>query len=235
MSEPSSDLISDPLRPLPLTELRLLADGRRWRVAQRIAGLESLTTVQGSIQALHHGTALEVTAEAETIVTLCCDRCLQHFNHPLRAEVHELVELRGQGEAGTPTDAELGEISLELARAGMPEGADLDDRLDPAGSFDPERWLFEQLSLRLPLVNRCGDDCPGPARWSSEATGLDPRWAALQKLGLGGNVGSGAEDEASARSTSEPAGSTAAGRSDAEAAMRSESSAAAPSGPSREG
>ncbi len=235
MSELSSDAISHPLRPLPLTELRLLADGRRWQVAQRIAGLDSLTPVQGSIQALHHGTALEVTAEAETIVTLCCDRCLQHFNHPLRAKVHELVELRGQGEAGTPTDAELGEISLELSRAGMPEGADLDDRLDPAGSFDPERWLFEQLSLRLPLVNRCGDDCPGPARWSSEATGIDPRWAALTRLGLGAEAGSGAEGEASAYSTSEPSGRTAEGRSDAEVAMSSESSAATPSSPSPEG
>ena len=176
--------MSDPLRPLPLAELRLLAEGRRWRVAQPIAGLDSLTPVQGSIRAMHHGTALEVTAEAETIVTLCCDRCLQHFNHALRAEVHELVELRSQGDAAMATDADLGEISLELVREGMPEGADLDDRLDPAGSFDPERWLFEQLSLRLPLVNRCGNDCPGPARWSSEPAGGDPRWAALARLGL---------------------------------------------------
>ena len=38
----------------------------------------------------------------------------------------------------------------------------LDDRLDPRGAFDPERWLFEQLSLQLPVVNRCGADCPGP-------------------------------------------------------------------------
>lgn len=176
--------MSDPLRPVPLAELRLLAGGRRWRVSQPIAELDSLTPVQGSIQASHHGTALEVTAEAETIVTLCCDRCLQHFNHALRAKVHELVELRGQGSADLATDASLEEINLELAREGMPEGADLDDRLDPTGSFDPERWLFEQLSLRLPLVNRCGNDCPGPARWSSEPTGGDPRWAALARLGL---------------------------------------------------
>lgn len=179
--------MSDLLRPLSLAELRLSADGRRWRVAQSIAGLDSLTPVQGSIQAVHHGTALEVTAEAETIVTLCCDRCLQHFNHALRAQVHELVELRGQGESDSDPEA----LNLELAREGMPAGADLDDRLDPAGSFDPERWLFEQLSLRLPLVNRCGEDCPGPATWSSEPTGGDPRWAALARLGLGGEGKSG--------------------------------------------
>lgn len=174
--------MSDLLRPLPLAELRLSDQGRRWRVDQRVEGLESLTTVQGSIEAVHHGTALEVTADAETIVTLCCDRCLQHYNHALRVRVHELVELRGQGEAAAASDQEL---NLQLAREGMPEGADLDDRLDPAGRFDPERWLFEQLSLRLPLVNRCGDDCPAPATWSSDPAGGDPRWAALAKLGLG--------------------------------------------------
>lgn len=173
--------MSDLLRPLPLTELRLLERGRTWQVAQRIEGLESLTPVQGTIQAVHHGTALELTAEAETIITLCCDRCLQHFNHCLRAEVHELVELRGQGGDAA---AAVEEINLELAREGMPEEADLDDRLDPAGSFDPERWLFEQLSLQLPLVNRCGDDCPGPATWSSQPAGGDPRWATLARLGL---------------------------------------------------
>ena len=63
-----------------------------------------------------------------------------------------------------------------------PGGEDLDDRLDPSGQFDPEQWLFEQLSLRLPLVNRCGAECPGPATWSSETDGGDPRWAALRSL-----------------------------------------------------
>lgn len=175
--------MSDRLRSIPLAELRLLPQGRRWRIEQRIEGLDSLTPVQGQLQALHHGTALEVTAEAETIVTLCCDRCLQHFNHALRAEVHELVELRGQGEPDAGSDADLEERNLvQLAREGMPEGADLDDRLDPAGNFDPERWLFEQLNLRLPLVNRCGADCPGPATWSSEPVSGDPRWAALAQL-----------------------------------------------------
>jgi uncharacterized protein len=60
--------------------------------------------------------------------------------------------------------------------------AECDDRLDPAGFFDPQRWIFEQLSLQLPLVNRCGSDCPGPDRWSSEDSEVDPRWAALRHL-----------------------------------------------------
>ena len=164
------------LRPVPLPELRLLAEGRSWRVEQPIAGLESLTPVRGSLRVRHHGQALEVEGEAETIVTLCCDRCLQPFNQPLRAEAHELLELVGaEGEAA-------GEFSaLESPGAGA-LAEELDDRLDPRGRFDPERWLFEQLSLRLPLVNRCGSNCPGPPSWGDAPGEVDPRWAALRKL-----------------------------------------------------
>jgi uncharacterized protein len=137
-----------PLRPVPLQELRLRSEGLHWEVEQPIAELESLTPVRGWLRVVLNGQALEVEGAAATIVTLCCDRCLQPFNHPLEAQVKELLE----------------------------------EQLDPRGSFDPERWLFEQLSLRLPLVNRCGADCPGPDLWSSPTGDGDPRWAALARL-----------------------------------------------------
>jgi uncharacterized protein len=62
------------------------------------------------------------------------------------------------------------------------------ETLDPAGSFDPEHWLFEQLSLQLPLKRLCRLDCPGilpeevrgPAR--PDPIAVDPRWLALQRL-----------------------------------------------------
>ena len=161
--------MSPQLRPVPLAELRTLPAGKVWEVDQPIAGLESLTPVRGQVEAVHHGTALEVSGEAETIITLCCARCLKHYNQGLRAEVRELIEFRS---ALPSADAD------PLA----PLGDDLDDRLDPAGSFDPERWLFEQLSLQLPLVNRCGKECPGPASWGSGASVADPRWEALKAL-----------------------------------------------------
>ena len=164
---PSPSPPGDDLQPVPLQELRLLDAGRRWSVNQEIGGLETLTPVRGSIQVRHHGGVLEVRGEAETIVTLCCARCLQHFNHPLSASAQELVEI----------DASLAAESMGLA------SAECDDRLDPVGLFDPQRWIFEQLSLQLPLVNRCGSDCPGPDRWTSDAPEGDPRWAALRHLG----------------------------------------------------
>jgi uncharacterized protein len=160
-----------PLRPVSLQELRLQSEGLRWEVEQPIADLDSLTPVRGWVRAVLHGEALEVEGAAATIVTLCCDRCLQPFNHAVEAQVRELLELGGEGQLGD---------TASCAGDGMPE-----ERLDPRGSFDPERWLFEQLSLRLPLVNRCGSSCPGPARWSSEAEAGDPRWEALGRLRAG--------------------------------------------------
>lgn len=172
-------LVPVPLAPVSLAELRLRDGGRRWSVDQAIAGLDTLTPVRGILRAEHHGNALEVVGRAETIVTLCCDRCLHHYNHPLGIDCRELIELNGAhatpGPEGAASTAAIEEMFVV--------GHDLDDRLDPRGSFDPERWLFEQLSLQLPLVNRCGADCPGPPAWIGAAPeSVDPRWAALTTL-----------------------------------------------------
>lgn len=169
-----------PLRPVPLQELRLRVDAQCWLVQQKLSELDSLMPVRGQIRARHHGSVLEVEGEAETIVNLCCDRCLQLYNLPLSASVHELLELAGAG-VGEPDDDDLtalaGTVSPASRRTSRRQTSSrslgkanpepllieaLDDRLDPRGDFDPERWLFEQLSLQLPVVNRCGADCPGP-------------------------------------------------------------------------
>ena len=172
--------MAQPLRPLPIPELRGQPEGVLWQVDQPIAGLESLTPVRGQLQARHHGTALEISCQAATILTLRCDRCLQHYNHALRVEARELLELVPDASAATERLDSLLPDSLPPDLG--PDGEDLDEQLDPAGMLDPERWLFEQLSLQLPLVNRCGPDCPGPDRWNSEEQDQDPRWAALAAL-----------------------------------------------------
>ena len=64
------------------------------------------------------------------------------------------------------------------------------ESLDPAGDFDPAHWIFEQLHLLLPVVNHCGELCPGPNLAGPGAAGgaapgagpIDPRWAALKQL-----------------------------------------------------
>ncbi|MFM7548832.1 MAG: YceD family protein [Cyanobacteriota bacterium] len=176
----------DELRPVPLHELRWLPCGQHWSIEQHLPQLQTLTPVRGELQLTHRGALLEVEGCGETIVTLCCDRCLQHFNHPLAFSCRELLWLgddaRSRG-SNQPHDQQA-----LLAAAG--EQLDLDpldpdapiDSLDPRGDFDPGQWVFEQLNLQLPLVNRCGSDCPGPPSWSSDPQGGDPRWAALRAL-----------------------------------------------------
>lgn len=168
----------NPLRPVAIQDLSGLADGRRWEVDQPLMGLDSLTPVRGHVHVVHRGNVLEVEGEAATIVTLCCDRCLQHFNQPLRFETRELLWLGEQArQQGLETClVEEGEAILDLDPDALTES------LDPRGSFDPAHWTFEQLSLQLPAVNRCGPACPGPASWGSGDEAMDPRWAALQGL-----------------------------------------------------
>ncbi|MEX0589025.1 MAG: YceD family protein [Cyanobium sp.] len=157
---------------MPLQELRHLEEGRVWLIDQPVDGLDSLTPVRGHLQATHRGNMLEVEGKAETIVTLCCDRCLQHFNRPLRAADKELLWI------GEPVEDPGKPVDLE----GAGEEPELMEQLDPRGSFDPEHWIFQQLQLQLPIVNHCGKHCPGPATWSSDSSGVDPRWRALQDM-----------------------------------------------------
>ena len=168
----------NPLRPVSIQELSGLAEGRRWEMDQLLPDLPSLTPVRGQVRATHRGNVLEVEGEAATILTLRCDRCLQHFNHPLSFRTRELLWLGEQArQQGLETSLiEGGEAVLDLDPDALCES------LDPQGSFDPGHWTFEQLSLELPAVNRCGPDCPGPASWGSADPGIDPRWAALQAL-----------------------------------------------------
>lgn len=154
----------EPLCPLPLQELSHQEGGRHWQIEQPIAGLATLTPVRGELRATHLGNVLEVQGSAEAIVTLCCDRCLQHFNQTLSTASTELIWIGGAEPAADGEDRSLIE------------------RLDPRGNFDPEHWIFEQLNLQLPIVNHCGSHCPGPATWSSSSSAIDPRWQALANL-----------------------------------------------------
>ena len=141
-------------------------------VNDQIAQLDTLTPVKGKIAIRHGGNFLEVTSQAETIVTLTCDRCLQHYNHRLEIDTSELIWLESELEniRDIPTERE---VSLE----------DLSETLPPNGHFDPQTWLFEQLSLSMPLRKVCGENCPGAAQTSfKKENTLDSRWSSLAAL-----------------------------------------------------
>ncbi|MGK7934392.1 MAG: DUF177 domain-containing protein, partial [Xenococcaceae cyanobacterium] len=76
-----------------------------------ISGLDTLTPVKGVMSIRHGGTFLEVLAQAETIVTLTCDRCLQNYNHRLSIDTSEIIWLE---EEKATEDSFLSEKEVSL-------------------------------------------------------------------------------------------------------------------------
>ncbi|MDX2216090.1 MAG: YceD family protein [Oculatellaceae cyanobacterium bins.114] len=140
-----------------------------------LSGLETLMPVQGVVRVTHQGNYLEVAAQAETIVTLMCDRCLKQYNHRLSIDTSELIWLEEAAEDADNLPLER-EITLE----------ELVETLPPQGHFHPDEWLYEQLCLEIPQRKLCDLKCSGislndslPA--SPPANG-DRRWASLEAL-----------------------------------------------------
>jgi len=143
------------------------------QVQEFISGLDTLTPVRGRLVVSHKGNYLEVSAQAETIVTLTCHRCLQQYNHRLSLNTSEMIwldEAANQPDAG-PLERET---SLE----------DLVEALPPQGYFQPDVWLYEQLCLALPGRQLCDTDCSGISPLDSAASeaSSDRRWNALEAL-----------------------------------------------------
>ena len=139
---------------------------------ENLKGIETLTPVQGTLKVTHQGTYLEVSAQADTIVTLVCHRCLQQFNHRLSVAASELIWLADSNdESGIlPFDQDL---SVD----------DLVESLPPDGDFEPTAWLYEQLCLAIPQKQLCDQQCNGIE--VSDAVlnpGIDRRWASLESL-----------------------------------------------------
>jgi uncharacterized protein len=137
--------------------------------------LPTLMPVKGEMTLVHQGTYLEVRAIAETIVTLDCHRCLQHYNHRIAIAPVELIWLEAPPE---PTSLPLEqEVSLDQ----------LVETLPPEGYFDPVGWLYEQICLALPQRQICDVDCSGielhpETQPHPSADTTDHRWAALTQL-----------------------------------------------------
>jgi uncharacterized protein len=135
------------------------------------ADLPSLIPVTGWVKVVHQGTFLEVSAEATTIVTLCCDRCLQQYNHRLATDATEMIWLEEPQELDYRPGEEI-EVPLEQ----------LLETLSPEGYFHPGDWLYQQLCLELPMQKLCDQNCVGLLQESEAEPEIDRRWAGLDEL-----------------------------------------------------
>ncbi|WP_267383660.1 YceD family protein [Cyanobacterium sp. uoEpiScrs1] len=136
-----------------------------------IPGLDTLTPFRGTLSIRHGGTFLDVKVKGETIVTLICDRCVQQYNHRIIINTSEIIWLdKNLSLSGIPQERE---VSLE----------DLSETLSPDGHLDLETWLYEQLSLAMPLRRLCGKECRQPvSNYDQNTLPIDNRWASLESL-----------------------------------------------------
>ncbi|XFA72412.1 DUF177 domain-containing protein [Thermosynechococcaceae cyanobacterium Okahandja] len=147
--------------PIP-NLLRLPAQTYEWQVRVEWPELATLTPVQGVVSVCHRQTYLELAANVETIITLCCDRCLQYYNHRLQCTAKELIWLMD----ATATDP----------------GDDLVETLPATGHIDLVDWLYQQLCLALPHPQYCDPQCSGILPPAAVESAMDHRWAALAQL-----------------------------------------------------
>jgi uncharacterized protein len=140
----------------------------------QISGLQTLTPIRGNICINHRGNFLEVELSADTILTLTCDRCLQTYNHRLTVNTSEIIWLNYQEEK---------DVHIPLEREIIQD--DLWESLPPDGYFPVENWIYEQLSLAMPLRQLCGKNCQAPVNLKEDKDKdnlIDDRWSALAYL-----------------------------------------------------
>ncbi|MBV9387222.1 MAG: DUF177 domain-containing protein [Chroococcidiopsidaceae cyanobacterium CP_BM_ER_R8_30] len=145
------------------------------QVQEFLPGLATLTPVRGLVKVQHHGNYLQVSAQAEAIMTLTCHRCLQQYNHRLTVDASEMIWL--DEAADQPYDGPLErEVALE----------DLVETLPPQGYFYPAEWLYEQFCLEIPQRQLCDTQCVGIQTTllggGEDEETTDQRWASLEAL-----------------------------------------------------
>lgn len=161
------------MEPIYIPQLLKMPDRKEEiKFNDSIGGLDTLTPVKGLLVVSHGGNFLNVQLQAQTIVTLNCDRCLQSFNHRLEVETSELIWLEKKFDVDEHIPLER-ELLIE----------NLSETLEPNGYFEAENWIYEQLSLAMPMRQLCGNNCH-PPKIENHQSLIDNRWADLASLKL---------------------------------------------------
>ncbi len=138
---------------------------------ENMAGLTTLVPIKGTAQVTHCGNYLLVEAEAHTIITLSCDRCLQQYNHRLTIDAEEMIWL---------TDTELDLTNLPLDEDLLLE--EMVETIPQDGHFPIGNWVYEQMCLALPQRKLCDLQCAGIEIVKPADADIDRRWAGLEAL-----------------------------------------------------
>jgi uncharacterized protein len=126
--------------------------------------------VAGSIKLTRLSDEIIATIDVRGTVALDCQRCLNSFEQPFRADFDE--EFREAFDVRTGAGV-------------IPERGDDDERftINENHELDFAEPLRQEILVSLPMRPACGDDCPGPdVTEAGEIEGVDDRFAALARL-----------------------------------------------------
>ena len=165
------------LLPVSIKELKALSTSKEWPIEGYLDEIASITPIRGMLIAGYQENTLKVKGNFSTIINLICDRCALNYNYSLMFNSEEFI-LIGD-EKDSTEDLPLNELA---------------EYIFSSDNFDPERWVIEQLSLQVPLINICSDQCLGPITINKENLSpsisaecidqqkFDPRWSQLKRL-----------------------------------------------------
>lgn len=140
--------------------------------------LKPLTDLVGNVDLIRTNEGILVRADLRTNVELTCSRCLVQFSMPVRFKIEE--------EFHPTIDILTG------ARLPQPDDADEATQIDAHHLLDLSEIVRQDLTLALPLVPLCRNDCKGLCpncgkNWNEgdcecADVEMDPRFAILKQL-----------------------------------------------------
>lgn len=140
--------------------------------------LKPLTDLVGNVDLIRTNDGILVRADLRTNVELTCSRCLVQFSMPVRFKIEE--------EFHPTIDILTG------ARLPQPDDADEATQIDAHHLLDLSEIVRQDLTLALPLVPLCRNDCKGLCpncgkNWNEgdcecADVEMDPRFAILKQL-----------------------------------------------------
>jgi uncharacterized protein len=133
--------------------------------------LPTLMPVTGVVTVEHRNNFLDVRVQAQTIVTLACDRCLQQYNQRLNVDNQEIIWLKD-------TDLDLDNLPLDVD---LEDPDEMVESLPEDGWFEVKTWVYEQVCLELPARKLCDENCAGIVVVQPDL-GVDRRWKGLEVL-----------------------------------------------------
>lgn len=135
--------------------------------------------VVGRVRASNARRNIVVRGGAKTGVLMECGRCLREYSQPLEFDLDITVPM-------SHFNAFLGAAAVDVDPNDDGDELTRDDInvLFQQHSLDVSELVRQAIVLAVPIQPLCGEDCPGlPEAQEHKEAKVDPRWAALGKLG----------------------------------------------------